>query len=333
MRCEVLKTHNVLILGWPVRPKQEWVEKYVNVTAERIYKEELSWIDKRLMNLSFHTPKYLQLTKRLSPKYWYGNWSNHVADYDTVIILDEIRGRDIFEFILENNPKCNLCVFYDSPVKRGTTYDPSNYSDMPIKFYTCDSNVSEEYGIKFMPYFYIFSPIDYKKYDVQQGVTEDKDVFFLGEEKGNRLEQLKLLRCKFDEMGVKHDLRLVRKRHGRRYTREELSQLTDYLSYSEYISSMRSSKVILELVSNGQTGITQRAYEALFYKKKLITNNEEIKRYEFYCPDNVFVIKTDDPLLWDDDELNCFIKTPTNDTYFAFKNNYTLCAWLRRFFK
>ena len=102
-----------LVLGWPVRPKQSWLTQYRDVTADRIYDESVRGGAKRLKNLSFHLPKSLQFCKCLKTETYYGDWKSHVAEYDTVILIDEIRGRDVFEYILKKNPSCNLCVFID----------------------------------------------------------------------------------------------------------------------------------------------------------------------------------------------------------------------------
>lgn len=326
-----LEDHKILILGWPVQPVQEWVKNYPYITVTRIYQEGLPRIKKRWMNASFHTPKWLQKIKKLNPTTWYGEWRNHIADYDTVVLIDEIRGRDIFEYIYEKNPNCKVCVFYDSPIKAGSKREPSLYQDLPIKFYTCDRRIANEYGIKFMPYFYIFSPIDFNEYDKLLESECEQDVFFLGEEKGDRLEQLKHIRQEFDKLGITHDLRLVRKRHGKHYNKEELAQTVDYMPYVEYIEHIRHSKAILELISNGQTGLTQRAFEALFFRKKLITNSEEINQYGMLDENDVVLIDENLELKTDISKLNCQNSKLTNR--YEIQNKYTMKAWLEKFIK
>ncbi|SHK55517.1 hypothetical protein SAMN05216582_10793 [Selenomonas ruminantium] len=328
---EKLADHHILVLGWPVQPKQAWLANYPFVTADRIYQEGLPRREKRWMNASFHAPQWLQGIKKLNPSHWYGAWRDHVAEYDTVIIIDEIRGRDVFEYILAHNPHCRLCVFYDSPIKPGSKRDPSHYRDLPIHFYTCDRKIAADYGLEFSPYFYIFSPYDFAEYDKMEARQEKTDVFFLGEEKGDRLAKLASLRELFGEAGLNHDLRLVRKRHGRRYTKAELAQTTDYMSYPEYIRHMQQSKAILELVSNGQTGITQRPYEALFFGKKLITTSEEVKKYPFYCAENVMILNEDKPA--QAKELSQFINTPLKPVAEDIKEQFQFCAWLMRMLK
>ena len=323
-----LEEHRILVLGWPVQPKQEWVENYPYVTVERIYQEGLPRSKKRWMNASFHSPRWLWNIDKLNPIHWYGAWRESVTEYDTVIVIDEIRGRDVFEYILEHNPSCRLCVFYDSPILPGSKRDPSHYRDLPIHFYTCDRKIAKDYNIEFATYFYVFSPYDFSMYVDRDKSDNVMDIFFLGEEKGDRLKTLSRLRDLFSQAGIRHDLRLVRKRHGRRYTKKELAQTTNYMFYDEYIEHMKHSKVILELVSNGQMGITQRPYEALFFGKKLITTSEAVKQYPFYCTENILIIDIENPP--SKEKIKEFIYTPLKLVPDDIKKQFQFNAWLGR---
>ncbi len=58
-------------------------------------------------------------------------------------------------------------------------------------------------------------------------------------------------------------------------------------SYTYYLDS----KTILDIAHENQKGLSFRPFEAIGLKKKLITNNIEIKNYDFYDPQNIFVIE------------------------------------------
>ena len=49
-----------------------------------------------------------------------------------------------------------------------------------------------------------------------------------------------------------------------------------------------ASRCVLDSAQAGQLGLTIRVLEALGAKKKLITTSPEVKRYDFYCEDNIF---------------------------------------------
>lgn len=50
-----------------------------------------------------------------------------------------------------------------------------------------------------------------------------------------------------------------------------------------------SSKYIIDCPKEGQSGLTIRIFEALSAEKKIITTNSEIKNYDFYNPQNIYV--------------------------------------------
>ncbi|MFC6269219.1 glycosyltransferase family protein [Frigoriflavimonas asaccharolytica] len=49
-------------------------------------------------------------------------------------------------------------------------------------------------------------------------------------------------------------------------------------------------KIILDLVRENQDGLSFRIFEAMALKKKIITNNQTIKDYDFYNPENILII-------------------------------------------
>lgn len=317
-----MQKHKTLIIGWPVQPKQEWLAQYDNnIDTDRIYKEKVTWSEKKLKDLSFHLPKCLQLCKCVRPSTYYGAWKEHVADYDTIILIDEIRGRDVFEYILQQNPKCNLCVFIDSPVREGSKKEPFLYKDLSVKFFTCDRKIANKYNIDFMPYFYIFSPIAYEEYGKMVVTAPESDVFFVGEEKGDRAKRIAQIKDILAAANLQYDIHLVpQDRRGKKKSA--------YMAYADVIEHVKRSKAVLELISDGQTGITQRPYEALFLRKKLITTSAEIKHYDFYCEENVFILGERDV-----QELPRFLNAPLKDVDSEVAKKYTLRYWVNSFFK
>lgn len=49
------------------------------------------------------------------------------------------------------------------------------------------------------------------------------------------------------------------------------------------------SMCVLDTAQEGQNGLTIRIFEALGAKKKVITTNQDIKNYDFYKPENIYV--------------------------------------------
>ena len=82
------------------------------------------------------------------------------------------------------------------------------------------------------------------------------------------------------------------------------------------------SRCILDSPQDGQLGLTIRVLEALGAKKKLITTNEDVKNYDFYRPENVYIYKGN----FDYDSV--FFKTDFIEPDEAVYRKYSLYSWL-----
>ena len=61
------------------------------------------------------------------------------------------------------------------------------------------------------------------------------------------------------------------------------------LKYDENIKQLQKSKCLIDIRFDYHQGLSFRFFEALYYKKKLITNNESVKKYDFYNDNNIFI--------------------------------------------
>ncbi|RZJ50805.1 MAG: lipopolysaccharide core biosynthesis protein rfaS [Chryseobacterium sp.] len=68
------------------------------------------------------------------------------------------------------------------------------------------------------------------------------------------------------------------------------------LSIEENNQFLEESEIMLDVSRNGQEGLSFRVFESLGLKKKLITTNKDIVNYDFYNPDNIFVIENADDI-------------------------------------
>ena len=58
---------------------------------------------------------------------------------------------------------------------------------------------------------------------------------------------------------------------------------------------MMESEVIVDSINPMQDGLTARFTWALGAEKKIITNNKSVKTYDFYTPEQIFVIEDFSP--------------------------------------
>ena len=83
------------------------------------------------------------------------------------------------------------------------------------------------------------------------------------------------------------------------------------------------SRCVLDSPQAGQLGLTIRVLEALGAKKKLITTNADIKNYDFYKEENVYVYDGSF------DMSNVFFKEPYAEVDRSVYEKYSLKNWIR----
>lgn len=78
--------------------------------------------------------------------------------------------------------------------------------------------------------------------------------------------------------------------------KEQSSDIIEFITQrknnSQVLEYLKQTKIIVDIHKYGvQDGLTFRVFESLFLNKKLITTNKDIKTYDFYNPNNIFVIE------------------------------------------
>jgi hypothetical protein len=83
-----------------------------------------------------------------------------------------------------------------------------------------------------------------------------------------------------------------------------------------------ASRCVLDSAQAGQLGLTIRVLEALGARKKLITTNEDIVNYDFYCPENIYLYTEKIDL------NNVFFKKEYKEVDKEVYEKYSLRSWL-----
>lgn len=87
------------------------------------------------------------------------------------------------------------------------------------------------------------------------------------------------------------------------------------------------SRAVLDFQHPGQTGLTMRTIEMVGARKKLVTTNALVRRYEFYRPENILVVDRDNPQL-----DPAFFETPYRELPPDLYEKYSLDGWIRELF-
>lgn len=94
------------------------------------------------------------------------------------------------------------------------------------------------------------------------------------------------------------------------------------ISYLENIRNVSRCSCVVDITA-GQAGISLRPLEALFFDKKLITNNKSIKEYSFYHPSNIFVLEEDNL-----NDLPAFVNAPVSVISKNIKEEFDINTWI-----
>lgn len=112
------------------------------------------------------------------------------------------------------------------------------------------------------------------------------------------------------------------------FSHENIEISDRYLPISEVKNIIASSLVLVDIQQKNQDGLTFRIFEALGYKKKLITNNQDIVTYDFYNPNNIFVISESNY-----EVPRSFFETDFVEIDSAILDKYKLDNWIFEVFK
>ncbi len=88
-----------------------------------------------------------------------------------------------------------------------------------------------------------------------------------------------------------------------------------------------SAKVIVDLVRPGQNGLSFRFFEAMALRKKMITNNPAVKSYDFFNPENIFVMEDNAADIPQD-----FFEKPYQELPEDLYRKYTVASWVEKVF-
>ena len=164
---------------------------------------------------------------------------------------------------------------------------------------------------------------------IDKNISEIKqDVFFIGRNKGRIDELLKII-TKFKEISVSYKVICVMKdkKHIKYYG--EIIQ-TDTIPYEEVILEILSSKAILSIYNDNTDDVmTLRELEALFLKKKLITNNIMIKKQDYYHPNNIYIIDYSASNIFEG--FKDFLEKPFTIIDDDILKSYSIHSWIQRF--
>lgn len=250
-------------------------------------------------------------------------------DYIFVLVGRKLNVEAFSEFI-QNQKKARKILYLWDDVKRVEEFQKI-YKKFD-KVFAIDKFDCREYGLEFLPLFYC------RKY---VGNMDEKDIDFscTGQKYDFRERILNEILRKYPESQYKwYGLLLTSKanqiheRFNSMMTHEKYKKPfyegTKSLSMSENAEILRRSKVVIDMPNPSQTGLTIRTFESLACRTKMITTNKHIAEYDFYDPQNICIIDSDNIQIPDG-----FLETEYKAIPESVVEQYSIYSWVKNLFK
>lgn len=250
--------------------------KVDNVTAQLLY-NKINFINKviRFFGIYFFSP-LLYLA--------YGNWKRELSKYDVFILPSRRSAKYAVKYIRKKTNK-RVIVWYWNMVTN-EEMQPQYCKKYNAEVWTFNQNDAEKYDMNYNDTYYFDTLVIEEKYK-----ESENDIFYIGVEKQGRTDIINRIKKQLIDKNIRFDIRIVKNPN---YKGEKNNNYANEMKYEEVIEHIKKSKSILDINNKGQIGLTLRPLEALFFKKKLVTNNSNIINYKFYNKNNIFIIDKDD---------------------------------------
>lgn len=247
---------------------------------------------------------------------WYGKWKKELNKYDVVIVFDSNSSWKILSYIKKKNSDLRIIAWYWNIVTRKKKI-PDKYRQFS-EVWSFDQQDCLKYKMQKNIQFYFYS-------EKRQYIPLKYDAVFIGKDKG-RWEIIMNLKRRLEHCNLKLYINVVKDTSiiKRLQLKNRKNKYEELMDYEEVLKKIDESSCIIDVPQSGQSGLTVRVLEALFYKKKLISTDKSLCSYNFYRPENI--------LIWnkecDDNKIINFFKKPYKevaDIQFSFEK------WIENF--
>ena len=243
-------------------------------------------------------------------------WPVFKEDDDKIIVFDSYARPSFINWLSEAHNDKRIILWYWNSVK---TSGLKSHLNPNVETWSFSKSDCAKYGFRYNTQFFFDCLVQEAEECRARGISTHPKAFFFGREKG-RTGILEFLKNNLEKEGVEVDLIIAQPFSGRAgFYREEL------LPYRKVVDLMKESDILLDYTNIPETGLSLRAMEALFFGKKLITNNLEILDSDFYNPANIYVLDCDKR------SFREFIDCPLEPVDSEIRDKYLLSNWLKRF--
>ncbi|MFD1015968.1 hypothetical protein [Winogradskyella rapida] len=261
---------------------------------------------------------YYKKVKKLKLKnfYKYNPIIQEIANkkYDLTLIVRPDLFFDSQLKVLRKNSTILLAYYHDSINNISRKKDVIHFFD---KVYSYEKIDVKNYDLNFIPNF-----IYIKKTDKKKNIT--KPSFFTIISKDYRFNSL--LKVASYLKNKNYDYKFLVHSNKKQPANDIIDFIQERKNNDQVLEYINQHSIIVDIHKfNIQDGLTFRVFESIFLEKKLITSNSDIKNYDFYNPNNIFIIEDFDAI----DIPETFISSPYEKIPNKIYHKYHYSYWLK----
>ncbi|KQK26311.1 hypothetical protein AR438_05925 [Chryseobacterium aquaticum] len=262
---------------------------------------------KREKKIEYRTQKQIDLINKES-----------IPKFDYVLVIRP----DLFSNTLLSSLKSKsnvMCAYqWDGLDRFPSVYEKIGFFDRFFVFDENDTNKKEN-----------LIPITNFYFDDLNAGKNIIDAYFVGSFMKNRINLLFSLSRKLHKLGQKLSINLsVNSSDKFKNPNSDLITIIDKpISFKNNLINSSQSKIIIDFTNEVHNGLSMRVFESIGFRKKLITNNSLVKNFDFYNPNNIFLIENDKF-----DGIENFINVPYENLPSEIYEKYSFTNWIKYIF-
>ena len=127
----------------------------------------------------------------------------------------------------------------------------------------------------------------------EEVALNSKEVLYVGVYIKDRIQSLIRVVNALSQYDLILNINLFYGRKTPPFSHPHITFFSKGLNYAQYLTLTKKATVLLDIKTVDHNGLSFRIFEAIKYQKKLITDNKSIKLYDFYHPNNFYVVEND----------------------------------------
>ena len=248
-----------------------------------------------------------------------------IGKQDQILVINPEAIEEKTHKIIRKYTDRNIAYLYDSML-RNPAHHILHFFDTVFSF---DDEDVKKFGFKKI------NNYNYLKHISAEQQSPEFDLFYITSYDKTRILRLVKLNIKTSDLKIKFKAIIA----GKKSWKKQLQQIFDKklvkslqfrrtnISQSEVLRYYENSKAILDFQRNHQSGLSFRVFEAMALEKKFITDNADIKNYDFYNPENILILNSDFSNIEKSFFESVYQKIPEEIYY-----KYTLDNWVETVF-